>query len=208
MDALELLTYEHTNIKRGLALLRKLCNNILNCKYVDYSDFTTMIDFIRSYADKHHHAKEEVILFELMKKEMGEKAVEGPLSGMYIEHDLGRLFVRNLEAAIAKVEAGDRDARTDVIANAIGYADLLTRHIDKEDNMLYKFARRSLNASALMVLEERCNEVEITAAEKGLQEKYLKTLDELEERIFNEALDKFYCSAIINKKVKATTWRL
>ncbi|ETI89870.1 MAG: hypothetical protein Q607_CBUC00100G0001, partial [Clostridium butyricum DORA_1] len=72
---------------------------------------------------------------------LGEKLVK---HGMLVEHDFGRLYVKNLEEALKKVKAGDEEAKLDLIANAISYCDLLTRHIDKEDRVVYTFAKREL----------------------------------------------------------------
>jgi hemerythrin-like domain-containing protein len=105
------------------------------------------------------------------------------VEGMLVEHDLGRLFMMNLENALKSYEAGEKDARVDIIANTIGYTDLLTRHIFKEDNALYKFARKNLSEEDLREIDEKCKEVEESANEKKVQEKYLKLLEDLERGI-------------------------
>jgi hemerythrin-like domain-containing protein len=182
MDSIELMKYEHENIKRGLTVLRKMCIVVLNSKLENYDDFSKMIDFIRNYADKHHHSKEEAILFKIMSEDLGDESVKGPLSGMYIEHDLGRLFIKSLEEALNKVKEGNLDARVDVIANAIAYTDLLKRHIDKEDNVIYQFADRSLSSDAKKRLEENCSEVEKDAQGRSLQNNYTKLIEEMEKK--------------------------
>lgn len=181
MDAIELMKEEHKNIKRGLVVIRKMCISILDTGNIDYYDFNQIIDFIKNYADKHHHGKEEVVLFKKMEEHIGE-IVKAPLSGMLIEHDLGRLFINNLETSIKKVKEGSQDARVDVIANAIGYADLLTRHIDKEDNAIYNFARRSLSDAVLLEIQNKCMEVEEKASENQTQNNYMETLGKLESK--------------------------
>ncbi len=181
MDAIESMKEEHKNIKRGLVVIRKMCISILETGYVDYDDFSKIIDFIKNYADKHHHGKEEAILFKKMEEYIGE-SVKAPLSGMLIEHDLGRLFINNLKTSIEKVKEGYQDARVDVIANAIGYADLLTRHIDKEDNAIYNFAKRRLSETALVEIQNKCIEVEQEASKNQIQINYMKILQELEAK--------------------------
>lgn len=183
MDAIELMTEEHANIRRLLKVARKACIDLLDGNNINYDNFYKMIDFIRNYADKHHHGKEEVILFKKMGDELGERISKGPVAGMLIEHDLGRLFVSNLEAALEKVKNGDKDSRVDVIANTIGYADLLNRHIDKENTAIYSFARRALKKETMEEIDERCETVENEAIEKGVQQKYLNILNELEKEI-------------------------
>jgi hemerythrin-like domain-containing protein len=181
MDAIELMKEEHSNIKRGLLVIRKMSISVLETGEVDYEDFKKIIDFIRNYADKHHHGKEEAVLFKKMEDYIG-AMVKAPLSGMLVEHDLGRLFTSNLETALQRVKAGDKDSRVDVIANAIGYTDLLSRHIEKENNAIYNFAKRSLSEEQLQDIQDTCVELEKNAKENGIQEDYIKLLDELEKK--------------------------
>jgi hemerythrin-like domain-containing protein len=180
MDAISLMVEEHKNIKRVLKVIRKLCINILNGKEVDYDVFYRIIDFVRNYADRHHHSKEEDILFKKMTEELRD-IMESPIYGMLAEHDLGRLYIRNLEEAVERVKKGDMDSRVDIIANAIAYTDLLHRHIDKEDNTIYKFGKEKLSKKALKEVQYQSEKVEREAEEKNIQNKYIKLIEELEE---------------------------
>ena len=182
MDAIELMMDEHKYILRGLKVFRKLSLEILNSNTVDFVSFEKMILFVRNYADKHHHNKEEVVLFKKMETQLGEKMVKGPLSGMYIEHDLGRQHIRLLEEALLKVKNGDLDSRVDIIANAICYTDLLTRHIDKEDKLIYTFARRALSQVDMESVNVSCENIELEATKNELQVEYIGVLEELEKK--------------------------
>ena len=66
MECIQLMIDEHKNIKRMLAVIRKLCYKVLEQEKVDYEDFFKVIDFVRNYADRHHHGKEETLLFKRM----------------------------------------------------------------------------------------------------------------------------------------------
>jgi hemerythrin-like domain-containing protein len=180
MNAIELMVEEHKLIKRMLAVVRGFSIKILNNDDVDYNDFNKVIDFVRNYADRHHHSKEEEILFKKMSEVLGERIAKGPIMGMFAEHDLGRLFMSNLEAAVEKFQAGDSDSRVDIIANAIAYTDLLNRHIDKEDTSIYTFAQKSLSKEQLEEIDVASYEVETAASKTGLQNKYIELLNELE----------------------------
>jgi len=182
MDAINLMMDEHKYIMRGLKLFRKLSVEILNSNTVDFVSYEKMILFVRNYADKHHHNKEEVVLFKKMETQLGEKMVKGPLSGMYIEHDLGRQHIKLLEEALLRVKNGDSDSRVDIIANSICYADLLTRHIDKEDKLIYTFARRALSQVDMEDVNDSCENIELEATENQLQKEYIGVLEELEKK--------------------------
>ena len=182
MDGITLMVEEHGNIKRMLAVIRKACLGILNGQEINYEDFEQMIDFVKNYADSHHHGKEEKFLFNRMVDELGGAAEKLVKYGMLIEHDLGRLHMMNLREALAKVKAGDQEAKLDVIANAISYTHLLTRHIDKEDNAAYTFAKRELSQKTLDTINSECEVFEQEEEAKGTQKKYLQILERLEEK--------------------------
>ena len=180
MNCFELMVDEHKNIKRMLQVIRKVCIKILNGEQVEYEVFYTIIDFVRNYADKHHHGKEETMLFTKMVENLGPTAEKLIRHGMHVEHDLGRLHMQELEAAVGRVIEGDQEARLDVIANAVSYTHLLYRHIDKEDRVVFKYAENNLPEESVKLLEEDCLEFERKAEEVQVQKKYIELLENLE----------------------------
>lgn len=183
MDSISLMVEEHRNIKRMLAVVRKYCSGILKGQEIEYQDFFKIIDFIRNYADNHHHGKEEKMLFNRMAEELGPAAEKLVTHGMLVEHDLGRLYTKQLEEAVIKVLSGDEEAKPDVIGNAMSYADLLNRHIDKEDKVVYEFARNNLAEETLSKINDESYAFEEKAREENVQEKYLELLDQLELKV-------------------------
>ena len=180
MKAIEIMNEEHKYIIRMLHVIRKCCFKILNGEEVIYEDFDKIIDFVRNYADNHHHKKEEKILFVKMVEELGEPAEKAVKQGMLVEHDLGRLHIRELVEALDKLEAGEEEAKLDVIANAISYSHLLTRHIDKEDRVIYKFAERNLKEETMQFVNLECENYEVNNEE--IRNKYILLLEELEKK--------------------------
>lgn len=180
MSCIELMVEEHKNIKRMLTVIRKFCYKILKGEKVDYERFFVIIDFLRNYADKHHHGKEETLLFNRMMEELGPTAEKLVRMGMNVEHDLGRLHTQELEAAVKRVLEGDDEAKLDVIANAISYTHLLHRHIDKEDAVVYKYAERSLKRETLDKIDSEAESFEKEAEAEGKQAKYLALIEEFE----------------------------
>jgi hemerythrin-like domain-containing protein len=182
MDSIELMVNEHTYIKRMLEVVRKASLKVLFQDKIDYGDFAQMIEFIRNYADAHHHGKEEKLLFNRMVSEIGGAAEKLVNNGMLVEHDMGRFFIQELETALEKVKGGDREAKLDVIANAISYANLLNRHIDKEDKVVYTFAKRALSKDTMDIIDKECEDFEKEMTGKGIQKKYIMLLEELENK--------------------------
>jgi hemerythrin-like domain-containing protein len=185
MDGIALMIDEHKNIKRMLKVVRKACLGVMNGKEIDYTDFEKMIDFIRNYADKNHHGKEEKILFSRMVDEIGGAAEKLVKFGMLVEHDLGRMYIKEFEEALAKAKAGDNEAKLDIIANAVSYANLLNRHIDKEDNVVYSFAKRELSDETLSKVDIECAEFEEETSKAGIQSRYISILESLEQKYIN-----------------------
>lgn len=178
MNAIKIMNEEHKYILRMLNVVRNVCVKAMNEKKINYDDFNKIIEFIQVYADNHHHKKEEKILFNKMVEHIGETAEKVVKQGMLVEHDLGRLYIKDLVEALNKLKSGDKDSLVDVIANAISYTHLLKRHIDKEDRVIYKFAERELNNDVLEYINIECKKNEDN--NKKIKDKYVSILEELE----------------------------
>ena len=94
---------EHKYILKVADALEKECNEIKSGKIVDEDFFRKVIDFIRNYADKFHHAKEEDILFKEFCKAAEKGEVHcNPTEQMLYEHDAGRGFVKAMEEGVER----------------------------------------------------------------------------------------------------------
>jgi len=167
-DITQRLKDEHQLILRMLALLEENARRTEEGSFRDYQFYLDGVDFIRNYADRFHHAKEEDILFEALIKN-GMPRENSPVAAMLMEHDLGRGFVRALEEAASRALQGEPGQEEAIVANARGYLELLREHISKEDNILYPLAER--------VIPEEKRE-EIVTGYRGAEEKAAKGLEE------------------------------
>lgn len=182
MNCIDLLVYEHTNIKKVLKVVRKICFELTKGMEVPYDDFAQVIDFVRNYADKYHHGKEEDMLFIEMNNELLGLIGEGPIQGMLIEHNFGRGFMVDLELALKEHKDGNEEVIVDIIGNAMGYANLLTKHINKEDNMIYKYATANLKKETLERLDTEFEDFEACEDNTKTREKYVKLAEQLEAK--------------------------
>ena len=180
MNAIELMMDEHKNIKVMLKIVRKVSLSILEGAEINYDDFKKIISFIRNYADSHHHKKEEIMLFNRMVDEIGETAEKVVKHGMLVEHDLGRLYVTSLSEALEDFKNGNKEAKLDIIANAVSYTNLLSRHIHKEDNVIYKFAERELKNETMNLINSECKEFENKF--NSIKDENLYILEELKSK--------------------------
>jgi hemerythrin-like domain-containing protein len=105
MKPTEELKEEHKVILRMLKILDKAAQNLEEGKEVHAKVFKKAVDFIRNFANRCHHSKEEDTLFPMMEK-YGIPREGGPLGVMLYEHTLGRNFVKGLAEAAEKYEKG------------------------------------------------------------------------------------------------------
>jgi hemerythrin-like domain-containing protein len=179
LKSTDVLRNEHIYIKKVLAGIRKQCIGIVNGNKVDFELFEKIIDFVRNFADKYHHQKEENHLFNVMADQLAKDIGTGPIEGMLTEHDFGRAYIYELEQALKRHKAGDMDARVDIIANAMGYEQMLTKHIDKEDNAIFNLAERKINPETLSKLDKDFQDIENNKENEDIRNKYIQFANSL-----------------------------
>ena len=79
----------------------------------------------------------------------------GPVAAMLADHDQGRADTRQMRAAAERLGAGDVNACGEVVANALGYVDLLRQHIGKEDHVLFPMADEMIPLAEQSALTDR-----------------------------------------------------
>lgn len=142
------LVDEHVLIKRWIALIPEVVKNLDVESEEGRQLILDGIDLIRSYADKFHHAKEEEILFKYFDKD------SDILKVMHEDHTRGRALVKEMLAALEK-----RDLKT-IAENLMAYRELLSEHIQKEDEILYPWMDNQLSTSQVGELFSKFNEVD------------------------------------------------
>ncbi len=179
MYGIDLLIKEHLNIIAFTEYMKNCCCAILEGADVNAAQFMECIDFARSYADKHHHGKEEQILFRHMLENPTPATEKLVRNGMLVEHDFGRFHITELENSLKLYNNYPcTKNRLSIITHAAAYADLLQRHIQKEDNVCFTYAQRMLSSAEKNQIDEQTKIFEKKAEQDGVQNKYLTWLDE------------------------------
>ena len=142
------LVDEHVLIKRWLALIPKFVESLDVESEKGGKLILAAVDFIRSYADKYHHAKEEEILFKYFDED------SDILRTMRADHEKARSHVR---AVLEALERRDRDA---IAEHLNAYGELLAAHILKEDEILYRWMDRNLSMTQVGELFSKFAEVD------------------------------------------------
>lgn len=172
MKSTQLLSKEHQNILKLTEAIMRKCATDKSIKKLDKDFFEKSLDFLKNYADKFHHAKEENILFvEGQKNSMQMHCGPGPINQMLHEHDQSRKLIKEIEKGLQK---GDKNK---VLKNAQEYAELLDSHIFKEDTILYPMLEGSIGPESDKELIKRYKDQE---KKSEIDEKYyIELLKEL-----------------------------
>ena len=147
------LSQDHLVILRGLEVLKAAAVSWKTNPLGNDEDCRAVLDFLKTFADRCHHGKEERVLFPRLM-ELGIPVDDGPLGVMLYEHDQARLLIRNME------DAAENQHPSDFALYAHRYADLLEGHIAKEDNILFRRAESLLSAEDDNALFQRFDEIE------------------------------------------------
>jgi hemerythrin-like domain-containing protein len=143
----------------------------------DREFFEKVVEFLRGFADKCHHGKEEDLLFKKMAAR-GFPTQGGPIAVMLSEHQAGRAFIRGIAEGAAGIGSDPRAAET-IDRNARGYLDLLRNHIAKENQVLFPMADRTLSAEDQRDLSLAFDRFETQETGAGVHERMVGLLQEL-----------------------------
>jgi hemerythrin-like domain-containing protein len=165
MRSTQILEREHELILKVLDCLERLAAEALGPERLDRVSAEQALDFLRSFADRCHHAKEEDLLFPaLVAKGMPRDA--GPIAVMLSEHEQGREAVACMGRAVDDAQADVPGAAQRFAQYAGSYVTLLRAHIQKENQVLFPMADRILGegeqAQLLLEFEQAEHELEGT----------------------------------------------
>jgi hemerythrin-like domain-containing protein len=131
------LMKEHRLIERmikvmGVELVKIKKENKVDSLFVD-----TVIDFIKTYADRCHHGKEEDILFRALADKNLSSEHSRIMNELIQEHKMGRNNVQKLSQAKLEYAGGNLDALGEIISNMQILTDFYPKHIEKEDKHFF-----------------------------------------------------------------------
>ena len=173
--ATDALKHEHRIIEKVLAALQGFTESPGKARLENWGK---AVDFIRNFADRCHHLKEEKIFFPALEKK-GIARDGGPIGMMLTEHEEGRSYVRAITEALTDEGEGEELPKADLVENARAYLSLLRDHIRKEDEILFNMADEVLSSEEQKKLLREFEEHEAKEIGTGIHEKYLKMAEEL-----------------------------
>lgn len=141
MQARGPLMIEHRLIERMIALIREALAEIEATEIADPRFIDTAVDFIRTYADRTHHGKEEDILFRDLEARDLSDADRRMMNKLVEEHVVGRKTTRELVEANDRYRNGDKAALRVIAEKLKALVDFYPNHIAKEDKVFFPAAR-------------------------------------------------------------------
>ncbi len=141
MQARGPLMIEHRLIERMLSVIKGVLAKIKLKHKIDPVFVDIAVDFIRVYADRTHHGKEEDILFRELNNKPLTAEDRRVMKELIEEHLLGRQTTKALVDANTRYRNGDESALTDIATKLQILTEFYPKHIEKEDKLFFPSSR-------------------------------------------------------------------
>jgi hemerythrin-like domain-containing protein len=128
---MEMLEAEHHVIRKIVGAMAVLAEGLGAGQEPPVETLRNIVEFMRTFADKCHHGKEEAHLFPFLEKR-GVPARGCPIGVLIHEYKRGRTLVAQLAQAIDAYVSGTVSARDSVTEPLRGLMELYPSHIWKE----------------------------------------------------------------------------
>ena len=178
MQARGPLMIEHRLIERMLSVVKVVLAKIETTHRIDPVFVDIAVDFIRVYADRTHHGKEEDILFREMKNKPLNDKDKQIMQALIAEHVFGRQTIKVLVEANNRYRNGDETALNDIADKLQTLCEFYPKHIEKEDKVFFPSSRDYFTDE-----EDRAMLAEFWEFDrKMIHEKYKSVVDGLETK--------------------------
>jgi hemerythrin-like domain-containing protein len=178
MQARGPLMIEHRLIERMLSVIKDLLSKIASKHKVDPLFVDMAVDFIRVYADRTHHGKEEEILFRELKNKPLSAEDQRVMNELIDEHVVGRQVTKALVDANTRYRNGDETALADIADKLRTLIEFYPKHIKKEDKVFFPSSRAYFTNEEDQVMLAEFWEFD----RNMIHEKYKTVVEELEMR--------------------------
>ena len=167
---------EHRLIERVIADVQTRLDGQGARRVVDTAYVDRVVDFLRTYADRCHHGKEEDILFRDLRQKTLEPGHKTLMFQLVEDHEWARATTRRLVAANASVAVGNKDSLQEARRLLHDLASFYPVHIEKEDKTFFR-----LSMAYLTPEEQEAMLREFTQFDASLiHEKYRRAVVDLE----------------------------
>ena len=170
---------EHRIIEKMIGIIDKEIKRLDSGGRPDSRFIDTAVDFIRTYADRTHHGKEEDILFrDCANKSMTEQD-SIMMNELVEEHKYARKTVKTLLEAKEMYEKGDESQKPVIIAHLKALVDFYPVHIQREDDVFFPDTERYFSNDELNQMLDEFFRFD----QRMIHEKYLSVVQKYEKLI-------------------------
>lgn len=141
MQARGPLMIEHRLIEKMLKAIEHALVGVEQTKAIDPYFVDAAVDFIRVYADRTHHGKEEDILFRDLKKKRLSSEDQQVMENLIEDHAFGRNTTRSLVEANRRYREGKKEALGDITSLLKTLVEFYPGHIRREDDVFFPASR-------------------------------------------------------------------
>lgn len=138
LTPIAILLIEHRNIESVIEVMDREINNMMESNKVKPVFIDEAVDFIRMYADKSHHGKEEDIFFKALYRKKLSDDHKAYIDDLVQDHKMGRKQVGELVNAKEQYIKKHEDTFGQIIKSMKWLVDFYPRHIEKEDKHFFK----------------------------------------------------------------------
>jgi hemerythrin-like domain-containing protein len=174
----EILEEEHHYLQKVVGTMAALADRLETGQDVETGTLQNIVEFMRTFADKCHHGKEETHLFTLLEKK-GVPVRGCPIGILTAEHQRGRALVAALSSAIEARAKDEESAKKSLIQALKSLTELYPGHIWKEDYLLFPMTNKILNAEEQKGLLQKFEIVEKTIG-SDVHQHFIRLSEELE----------------------------
>ena len=177
MQARGPLMVEHRLIERMIAVINRALLQAERAGELAPLFVDTVVDFVRVYADRTHHGKEEDILFKALEAKTLSVADRATMNRLIEDHRFGRKTTQALVAANTRYSNGDVSAFADIISHLHTLTNFYPGHIEEEDRVFFPSSRSYFSDEEDQALLAAFWEFD----RKMIHEKYRAVVDELKK---------------------------
>jgi hemerythrin-like domain-containing protein len=168
LSPMEILEREHRHIEKVVKACFVTLEEIGNGGTIDAGLLRQIVEFMRVYADKSHHGKEEAQLFPALFNK-GVPITGCPIGGLSGEHVMGRHLAGGLSDGIDLLERDPAAAEKTILENLRGITKLYPNHIWKEDYLLFPMTLKVMTGEELLALGTKFEKVTQSVGIETLQ---------------------------------------
>jgi hemerythrin-like domain-containing protein len=167
------LIVEHRLIERMLEVMRWRVADMESIGTADVTFIDAVVDFLRTYADRCHHGKEEDILFRELASKPVSTEHRKALDELVAEHVFARKTTERLVEARNLYAAGSVSALEEITACLHMFVEFYPKHIAKEEHGFFRALTGYFTAAELDRMLAAENEFD----RRFIQVMYTKTVE-------------------------------